>query len=160
MSLQRPTLTAGLIWFDVMAGFFYAYSSTVSPGLLAASPHAALEAMQAINASVRNSLFVIGFWRALGVSLALLAVAVLGRSPRKVWIAAACLIYLVGAFAVTMLGSVPLNEALALVDPVSPEAPDAIADYLRDWTALNHIRTASAAAALLICAVVAVRGEA
>lgn len=160
MSAQRLCLLTGLLWFGLMAGFFYSYSVTVSPGFLAASPQVALEAMQAINASVRNLFFAIGFWGALVVSIALLAVASVGKSPRKFWIIAACLIYLGGAFAVTIFGSVPLNQALALVDPASPDAPDAILGYLRDWTALNHVRTASAVAALLFCAIVAVTGEA
>lgn len=151
MSFHRVALAAGILWFGMMAGFFYAYSATVSPGLLAASPDVALAAMQAINASVQNAFFAAGFWGAPIAALALLMAASAGRPPGWAWCATAALVYLAGAFGTTLLGSVPLNRALALIDPSGPAAASAILDYLRDWTALNHLRTAAATLAMLIC---------
>ena len=46
--------SAATLWVGVMAGFFYAFSAVVMPGLSAADPAVAIEAMQAINAAVRN----------------------------------------------------------------------------------------------------------
>jgi uncharacterized membrane protein len=52
---------------------------------------------------------------------------------------------------------VPLNNALAAVDPASAEAAGVWARYLNDWTLWNHVRTISSivASALFIAAIVA-----
>jgi len=39
---------------------------------------------------------------------------------------------------------VPLNDALATVDPASPEGANRWASYLVTWTNWNHVRTAGA----------------
>ena len=55
-----------------------------------------------------------------------------------------------------MVGNVPLNDALARVDPTDPDAAARWRDYARRWTALNHLRVALgvAGAALLAAAAV------
>lgn len=67
-------------------------------------------------------------------------------------------IYVVGMFIVTMVFNVPLNDALAVVDPSSTEAASVWARYLRDWTMWNHVRTiASTAACACFIAAIAAR---
>jgi uncharacterized membrane protein len=46
-----------------------------------------------------------------------------------------------------MVFNVPLNNALAAVDPASSEGAAVWADYLRTWTNWNHVRTLAALAA-------------
>jgi uncharacterized membrane protein len=60
-------------------------------------------------------------------------------------------------FVVTMVFNVPLNDALAAVDPGSPDAAPLWARYLKDWTFWNHVRTitSTAACALFIAAIAA-----
>jgi uncharacterized membrane protein len=53
----------------------------------------------------------------------------------------------VGAILVTILGNVPLNNALANVDPNSTEGTILWAKYLTDWTFWNHVQTLAALAA-------------
>jgi uncharacterized membrane protein len=60
------------------------------------------------------------------------------------------LLYLVGTILVTMLGNVPFNNALEIVDPNSTEGATLWAKYLTDWTLWNHIRTLTALAASAI----------
>jgi uncharacterized membrane protein len=48
---------------------------------------------------------------------------------------------------VTMAFNVPRNNALAAVDPASPEGVRVWAGYLPGWTAWNHVRTVAALAA-------------
>jgi uncharacterized membrane protein len=48
---------------------------------------------------------------------------------------------------VTILGNVPLNNALAIVDPNSTEGATLWIRYLTDWTFWNHVRTLAAFAA-------------
>jgi uncharacterized membrane protein len=55
-------------------------------------------------------------------------------------------LYLV-AFVVTVAYNVPRNDALALVDPASPEAAARWASYYREWMIGNHVRTVAALAA-------------
>lgn len=47
-----------------------------------------------------------------------------------------------------MVFNVPLNNALAAADPTSPEGAGLWTRYLREWTAWNHLRTATGVAAL------------
>ena len=58
------------VWVGVMAGFFFAFSFVVMPGLGAMEPLAALASMQAINLAVRNAVFALGFFGALILCIA------------------------------------------------------------------------------------------
>ena len=51
------------------------------------------------------------------------------------------LLYLVGCIFVTFAFNVPLNNALAKVDPLSAEGADVWEKYRSRWTAWNHVRT-------------------
>jgi uncharacterized membrane protein len=53
-----------------------------------------------------------------------------------------------------MVFNVPMNNALAAADPATGEGQKIWADYLRNWTFWNHVRTAAslAASASLIAA--------
>ncbi len=71
--------------------------------------------------------------------------------------AAGGIVYVAGMFMCTMIFNVPLNDALAAVDPASPNATAVWARYLSDWTFWNHVRTISstAACALFVAAIAA-----
>jgi uncharacterized membrane protein len=55
--------------------------------------------------------------------------------------------YIVGNIVVTMLFNVPLNNALAAVDPSSAEGAALWTRYLSEWLMWNHVRTVTAIAA-------------
>src|ERR671916_2905068 len=74
LSLGAATLTTGLI-----SGFFYAYACSVTLGLALLPDEQYVEAMQAINATVRNGVFAFSFFGA--VPTLLLALAVHGPRP-------------------------------------------------------------------------------
>ena len=42
---------------------------------------------------------------------------------------------------VTIAGNVPINDALAALDPHAPGAARAWAEHAHDWTPWNHVRT-------------------
>jgi uncharacterized membrane protein len=138
LSLTLATLTTGLI-----SGFFYAYACSVTLGLGLLSDEQYVEAMQAINATVRNGVFAFSFFGAV-LSL-LLAVAVHGprlRSRRFLLIALAAVLYIGGGFMVTFLVNVPMNEELARVGDLSPAALAQIrAEYEGPWNFWNGVRT-------------------
>jgi uncharacterized membrane protein len=84
------------------------------------------------------------------------AAAVEWRGAASVYLLAGSLSYLTGTIVVTIACNVPLNNALAGLDPKSSDALSFWRKYVRQWTAWNHIRTISGlvAAALLIIAIV------
>lgn len=67
-------------------------------------------------------------------------------------------LYVLGMFVVTMIFNVPLNNALAAVDPAGQAAASLWGRYLTDWTLWNHVRTvASTATSALFIVALAVR---
>jgi uncharacterized membrane protein len=84
-------------------------------------------------------------------SLASVGLAILGvlnwGQPGAVFTVAGAVIYFVGMFVVTLAFNVPLNNALAEVDPLSASATSVWNRYLSEWTFWNHVRTAASAAA-------------
>jgi uncharacterized membrane protein len=67
-------------------------------------------------------------------------------------------IYLIGTFLVTMVGNVPLNNALAIADPHSTEGATLWAKYLTNWTFWNHVRMIAALAAATLLTVTLGKG--
>lgn len=140
--MRTLSLVCGL-WFAAMAGFFFAFLATVLPGFDRLTAAAATEAMQAVNAAVRNPVFALGFWGGSGLAVAALVVALCGRRRGGLWLAGAGAVYLVGVLGITGLGNVPLNRTLAAtVDPIA--AASFWATYRVDWGALNLLRMLAA----------------
>lgn len=147
LALAALLLTGGIF------GFFYAWICSTMWGLDAAPPEVAIAAMQAMNASVRNAVFAPAFF-GTPVILAVTAwVAGLAGRRLSAWsFGGAAVIYLVGAFVVTMLVNVPMNEALAAVGtPADPGAAQAVwQDYSAPWQFWNQLRTLASGFALLL----------
>ena len=139
------------VWVGVMAGFFFAFSFVVMPGLGTMEPLAALASMQAINLAVRNAVFALGFFGALVLCIAVALHALIRRdAPACLLVLAATFIYLVGAFGVTTLFNVPLNGEIAPLDPARPENAQAMVSYIAEWTLWNHVRTPASLAAFVL----------
>ena len=148
LTLALAILTTGLI-----SGFFYAYACSVTLGFARLPDGQYIEAMQAINATVRNGVFAFSFFGAvLSLLLALVAHASRVRSWRFVLIALACVLYIGGGFMVTFLVNVPMNEELAHVSvgEVSPAVlAQARAQYEGPWNSWNGVRTVFSSLAFL-----------
>ena len=97
-----------------------------------------------------------------GVALACLVLggwALLSLSDgRAGWLLAGSALYLAGTVLVTMAGNVPLNDALAAVDPDSPEGQREWARYLSAWTTWNSVRAAATIAATALLGVGLLQG--
>ena len=132
--------------FGVMAGFFYAFSVTVMPGLDLRAASEAEAAMRAINEAVRNGVFFATFFGPVPFGAAVTVAALMsGRRRAAALTGLATLIYAGGVVAVTASINVPMNEALAAgsLD---------WADYSPDWTYWSHVRGALALAAAVLAA--------
>src|SRR3712207_8646196 len=114
-SVARPlTLTLATLTTGLIAGFFYAYASSVTLGLALLPDEQYVEAMQAINATVRNGVFAFSFFGA-GLSL-LPAVAVPTprlRSRRFLLIALAGMLSIGGGVLGAVLVELTLKQGLS-----------------------------------------------
>lgn len=129
----------------LIAGAFFAFSSFVMKALARVAPGEGMAAMQSINVTVLNPVFLGVFVGTAAASVAAVAASWLRRGdPGAAWLLAGGLLYLVGTFLVTLVFNVPRNEALAAVAPTAPEAAKLWAGYLSSWTAWNHVRTVAA----------------
>lgn len=130
------------------AGVFFAFSTFVMPALARLKPDRGIAAMQSMNITAINPLFMLAL---LGTAVACLFIFISTllhwHRSGTIYLSIGSLLYLVGTILVTMLGNVPLNNALANVDPNSTEGATLWAKYLTDWTFWNHVRTLTALAA-------------
>jgi uncharacterized membrane protein len=132
----------------LIAGVFFAFSNFVMNALARIQPTQGIIAMQSINITVINPLFMTVF---LGTGVSCLFVVISSLLKwQKISITYSLLgssLYLIGTIGVTLVFNVPLNEALAKVDPHSVDGIKFWTTYLTDWTFWNHIRTGAAVAA-------------
>ncbi|MGG8405175.1 DUF1772 domain-containing protein [Streptomyces sp. 12297] len=133
-------LAAGLV-----AGVFYAFSTGVMRALGVLPPKDGIAAMQQINLAVINPLFLGAFMGAAALALASGVHSVTHwRQPGSGWLLAGALAYLIGSFLWTVAFHIPRNDALAALDPSAPGSVQPWLDYVRVWTAGNHVRAAAA----------------
>ncbi|TPK89029.1 DUF1772 domain-containing protein [Mesorhizobium sp. B2-4-17] len=150
MAKSLPILTfIAAIGAGVVGGVFFAFSNFVMPALARLPAAGGIAAMNSINITVITPTFMTALFGTGLVCLVLIAGAVVGWSqPGSSWLLAGALIYLVGNPIVTMVFNVPLNDALAAVDPASSNGGAVWTGYLRDWVMWNHVRAVTAIVAL------------
>ena len=141
-----------ILAYAALDGVFLAFSDFIMRALTR-SP-GGIEATQSINREVFRSVFMTLFLGMVPVSLLLaLGARLTASEPMPFFLAAG--LYLIGCFAVTAAGNVPLNGRLAGMDPATPGARDRWHDvYGPRWTRLNTVRTLAcfAAASVLLAA--------
>ncbi len=136
----------------LIAGVFFAFSTFVIKALAQQPTAQGIATMQAINITVINPWFMTVF---LGTAIACIGTAIATLSnwhqPNAIYLLIGSLLYLMGTFGVTIGFNVPLNNALAIVDPNSADGATLWAQYLTNWTFWNHVRMVAAilASALL-----------
>lgn len=154
-NLRFPLMLFAAIGCGLVAGVFFAFSTFVMPALARLQPSQGIAAMQSINITAINPLFMIALF-ATALACCVLVVSVLFKwhQPSALYLLVGSLLYLIGAIGVTIACNVPLNDALAIVKPDSPEGTTLWTRYLVSWTLWNHVRTVAAllAAALFTIA--------
>ena len=132
----------------LVAGIFFAFSNFVMKALARIPPAQGIAAMQSINVVVLNRWFFAVFF---GTAVGCLALAVVSfvrwERPGTGYLLVGSLLYLIGTILVTIACNLPLNDALTAVDPSSADAGPVWTNYLKTWTAWNHVRTTAAVAA-------------
>lgn len=145
--INFSTLLAAL-GCGLIAGLFFAFSTAVMTALGRLPPAQGIAAMQSINVVILNPVFLTVFFGTAVICL-FLAITALPRwhDPSARYLIAGSVLYLVGSILVTMLFNVPRNNLLASLQPQSAQAAAVWSDYLRSWTAWNHVRTVASLAA-------------
>ncbi|HEY0637895.1 MAG TPA: anthrone oxygenase family protein [Pseudonocardiaceae bacterium] len=143
----------------VVGGVMLAFSTSVMPGLRRRPPAEAMAAMRAFNTAILNPVFGLAFGGTLVASVALAVTAPFAGVPHAGWRVAGALAYAGGGFLLTMLVNVPLNNRLEAAGPAGPGAAQLWAEFLRRWTAWNHVRTVACVAAALVLTAVATTGS-
>jgi len=146
-SIHATTLAAAL-GCGLVGGLCFTFSTAVMPAFDDLAPSAAIAAMQSINRSIVNPVFLLAL---LGTALACVALVVWsvrawGQPGARLVLAGAAL-YLAGMMVVTIAGNIPLNDTLDGVRAGSASAAQDWSDFSGPWTLLNHVRTAATLAA-------------
>ncbi len=150
---MRILIMVSLLFSAAMFGFFYAWVCSTMWGLDAGDPRVAITAMQAMNASVRNFAFAPVFF---GTQFVIGITAVLlwhqNQTRAAGFFAASAIICFAGAFLLTLMINVPMNEDLA--GQTVPNDLDAAREiwlaYSPDWQKWNLIRTVMSGLSFLL----------
>lgn len=134
---------ASVLAYAAIGGVFLAFSDFLMRSFNLVTGQGGIESMQVLNVEIMRSVFMVLFMGLTLVSLiiAVYALAYVEGTPGLLLMLAAGL-YLVGVFALTAAGNVPLNNQLAAMDPAATQT---IAfwkqTYMTRWVNLNSLRT-------------------
>ena len=135
----------------LVAGILFAFSTSVMKALARLPSAQGIAAMQSINITVINPLFMGAFFGTAAACVLVVVFSLLRwNEAGAVYLLSGGLAYLIGAILVTLVFNVPRNDALASVDPASAAGARLWDGYVTSWTAWNHVRTAAALAAALL----------
>ena len=152
------TLWFAAIGCGLLGGVYFAFSAFIMSALGRIEQVHAVSTMNSINSIILRSWFMPFFF---GTTLASLILVIFGLTqssePGALPMLAGGIIYVAGMFLCTIIFNVPLNNALAAVEPSSAAAASVWPRFLKDWTLWNHVRTISciASTALYITAIAA-----
>ncbi|QFG26644.1 DUF1772 domain-containing protein [Actinomadura sp. WMMB 499] len=138
-----------------MAGTFFGFSTGVMPGLNAARPSSAIDAMQGMNQKIQNPLFIVMFVLTPVIAvLAAILLLTLDQKAAAILFFAAAAVYVLGALFPSFAVNIPMNEALDKVEiPADPaEAARVWSDHSGRWTAWNTVRAVAGWASVLAMA--------
>lgn len=149
------------VFSGLMAGLFYAWSISVTPGIAKINDGSYLLAFQSMNRAIINPLFAVVFFGMVVLLPVLSYLSFQTSMSNQFWyILAATILYFVGIMGVTIGGNVPLNNALEAlqIESMTPEQMDEFRKgFESKWNRLNTIRTISSAITFLLLVMACVR---
>lgn len=145
----------------LVAGLFFAWSVSITQGLLRVSDSEYISAMQSTNRAIQNPVFFTAFFGAQ-ILLPVCLYLFYGQNPRFWLLSGAFAVYTIGVMGVTIFGNVPMNNALDQFD-LKSATPNAISEqrknYEARWNNLNSIRTVSSAIAITLIVIACVQSK-
>ncbi|MER7840453.1 anthrone oxygenase family protein [Streptomyces sp. NPDC096040] len=141
----------GVLGTGLVAGVFCGFSALVMRGLASLPSAQGVAAMNAINRAALTPAFMLVF-AGSAVLCAMIAVVtfVVWPDEGRTELLLGSALYLFGSFGLTLVKNVPRNEALAKLEPGTPEAASYWPAYVREWTQWNQVRTLAAATAAVL----------
>lgn len=154
MTIQNILLAITAVLTALIAGLFYAYSCSVNIGLAKLSDSQYIAAMQSINREIQNPVFFISFMGTLLMLPISTFVQYKDGTMNGFWLLlTATILYCIGTFGVTIVGNVPLNEALdkfSLQSVTILQITEARTRFEIPWNRYHTIRTIASIIALLL----------
>ena len=150
LSFLTALIVIAIAGCGLMAGLFFVFSVSVMSALAQLHPQEGMKAMQLINRTILNPVFLSAFF---GTALACVGIVLLSAIQRQagcVWAIGGAVTYLLGGFLVTASCNVPLNKALDRLAVDAEESPEMWSRYLPHWTRWNHLRTVASIAAVVL----------
>lgn len=140
IELTTLFIVASIVGGGLISGLLFAFSNFVMRALAQLPPEKGMFAMQRINETIINPIFLTLFFGTplLCLSIAITSAPIMDESGR-LWLFAGAVAYLVGPFGITMLFNIPLNNRLARAN--ISEVQDIWPKYQKNWQRWNHIRT-------------------
>ncbi|WP_299867928.1 anthrone oxygenase family protein [uncultured Hoeflea sp.] len=132
--------------FAAIGGIFLAFSDFIMRAFNLVKNQAGIESMQVLNVEILRSVFIVLFMGLAAVSVIIIAYAgfAMENGTPRLMLMLAGGSYVVGVFAVTAIGNVPLNNRLAALQPASAAALEFWNEvYMTRWVTLNSVRTAA-----------------
>lgn len=124
------------------AGFFVIFLTGIMPALGRLTDAAFVTAMRRVNEAVPRAVFLAVFAAVAVLPLAAYLVPVDGRTDAQRWLVLAGFVCAVLNHLVTVVGNVPLNNALAAAEGPDEDPSASRAAFERRWNAFHRIRTA------------------
>ena len=144
-------IVASISGAGLVTGLLFAFSNFVMKALADLPSDKGMFAMQRINETIINPIFMLFF---LGTPILCLAIVVNSglkiNEPGSLFLLAGSLAYLIGPFGITVLFNVPLNNLLASAD-VS-DSSEIWPMYQKKWQRWNHVRTYIGLASVVLMA--------
>ena len=151
--ITTALILTSLLLSAAIFGFFYAWVCSTMWGLDVADPRISIQAMNAMNASVRNAVFAPAFF-GTPVVLGITALALWRQKFPKAasLFALSAGVYFCFGLVLTMAINVPMNEALAMIENLTDasEAGQIWLNYSPKWQFWNQARTAASGLSFLI----------
>ena len=147
MELSDILAVIGLVLLALGGGTFWSFSTGVMPGLRRTDDEAFVTAMRSINRAVVNPLLLLPIF---APPVLLVWAGLIDLEDARGWmLVAAGVVFLFGVIVVTVVGNVPLNNAL---DSSTSSSIASRAAFESRWNLLNGVRSASSVVAISLAA--------
>lgn len=140
-TLRTTLLVGSAVTVGLQAGTYVAFAVGVMPGLARVDDRTFVSTMAQVNLAIVNPVFLATF---VGAPVLAVALAALSTPAVRPWAVAAAVLAVATAV-VTVVGNVPLNDALAAAGPDLAAARDR---FESSWVRLNLVRAATGTLAL------------
>jgi uncharacterized membrane protein len=159
MSLTLLTITT--LFSGLIAGLFYAWSISVTPGLAKINNESYIRAFQSMNRAILNPVFFIAFFGELVLLIYLSYNSFDSSNTAQSWlIISASVLYIFGVMVITIAGNIPLNnelEALKIESMTDEEMKKFRTGFESKWNSLNMIRTICSSVSFLLLIITCIR---